>query len=128
MIKGALNSELYSEWLASIEQAETREAFAYIVGLAASLGGYTCHPQKKGVIRDFRFLNAQKKQPFAFIINQKWLLFYFRLPAVKGRHYSLDQVQATFDSTTVTNTGEWTVKIQSIQDVKRLWSLLGFVA
>ena len=126
MLKGALNSELYSEWLASIEQAETREAFTYLVGLAACLGGYSCHPQKKGVVRDFRFLNAQEEQPFAFIINQKWLLFYFRLPAVQGRHYSLDQVKAAFDSATVTNTGEWTVKLQSIQDVKRLWSLLGF--
>lgn len=124
MIAGALNTNLYAEWLAHIEAEETKDAFSYIVGLAAGLTGYECHPQLKGVVRDFRFVNGQKEMTFALIPNKTWLLFYFRLPAVRAGRYSFSSLQAAFDSTSENPRGEWTVKLRSISDVQRLWRFL----
>jgi hypothetical protein len=62
--------------------------------------------------------------PFAFIPNREWVLFYFRLPAVRSGQYDLDVVKSTFDGVRVNGTGEWTVKLRSIADVRRLWTLL----
>ena len=52
MIVGALNTKLYAEWLAHIEVDEAEDAFSYMVGLAAGLASYECHPQLEGVVRE----------------------------------------------------------------------------
>lgn len=124
MISGAVKAELYAEWLAHIEAEETKDAFGYIIGLAAALTKYTCHPQRKGVVRDFRFVDGRMEIPFAFIPNKAWLLFYFRAPAVRSGAHSFSVLQAAFDSAAENTRGEWTVKLRSIPDVKRLWRLL----
>jgi hypothetical protein len=124
MIAEALNAELYARWLAHIEVDETKDAFSFIVGRAASTTGYACHPQLKGAVRDFRFINEKNEQPFAFIPNKSWLLFYFRQPAVRSGLYSFGELQAAFDSANENGSGEWTVKLRSISDVRRLWGIL----
>jgi hypothetical protein len=126
MIAGATNAALYAEWLGHIEAEETKDAFTFIVGLAAALMSYTCHPQHKGVVRDFRFfLSETQEMPFAFIPNKSWLLFYFRAPAVRSRAYSPSTLKDAFEDSFVENArGEWTVKLRCVSDVKRLWSIL----
>ena len=124
MLSAARNTELYPEWLKHIESAETKDAFRYLVGLAAGLTSLTCHPQFKGDVRDFRFLNAREEQPFSFIPNKSWLLFYFRAPAVRSGKYSPEVLRATFESANENSSGEWTVRLHSIADVQRLWNIV----
>ena len=125
MLTESKNAKLYTTILAEIRADEVRDAFRYIVGCAATLRSLTCHPQRKGVIYDFRFMDTERsEQPFAFIPNQKWLLFYFRKPAIRSRQYTFPQVKAAFSSASEKKGGEWTVKLKSISDVQILWQLL----
>ncbi len=125
MLAGSIGDTLYPEWLAHIESEAARDAFHYLVGRAASLKSFVCHPQQKGVISDFRFITAiGDEMPFAVIPNKRWLLFYFRAPAVRSAKYSLPALAAAFDSASENSSGEWTVKLRSIADVKRLWEIL----
>jgi hypothetical protein len=120
VLTDAKNSELYADWLNFIEVPETRAAFCYIVGIAASSKRYSCHIQWKGQVRDFRFHDVSGEQPHAFITNQRWLLFYFRPPAVRSNTYSRDRLAKDFDRFWETPKGEWTVKLRDIADVERL--------
>lgn len=128
MLADSFNSELYHDWLGYIVDAEAKDAFVYITGYAACLSQYKCHPQfkgKNGPLRDFRFFNTQNEQPFSFIVNQKWLLFYFRPPSALSRQYSFDLVKEALPSASINNSGEWTIKIKNIRDVKTLTNILG---
>jgi hypothetical protein len=127
MLADSKNSKLYTEFLSFIKSEETKDAFRYLVGCAATLKTYFCHPHQsdKRNKRELQFWNAKHdEQPFAFITNQKWLLFYFRQPAVLSHQYKKELVQAAFKSFKENNLGEWTVKLRSVTDVQRLWSLL----
>lgn len=121
MLTGTRNPELYREWERFIEARETRAAFRYLVGIAACSAKYHCHIQWKGKVRDFRFHDRDGKQPFAFITNQRWLLFYVRLPAVRGTSTStLKELKRAFDDAKLNAAGEWTIKLKSISDVDLL--------
>ena len=128
MLIDARNAELIAEFLDYIKTEKTKDAFLYIVGLSAALTDFDCHPQQKGYrgpVNDFRFYKkGSKEQPFAFIPNKRWLLFYFRKPAVSSGQYSFMTLQAQFDSVNENNSGEWTVKLRCIYDVRRLWKVL----
>jgi hypothetical protein len=124
MLAQAQNAELYAEWLAHIEAPETREAYCYLVGRAAVLRSLKCHPQHKGVVRDVRFMDERNEQPFSFIPNKTWLLFYFRAPAVRSGKYSFQALSGAFDSAAENDSGEWTVKLRCIADIQRLFAVL----
>lgn len=127
MLADAFNSELYFDWLRHIVDVEAKDAFVYIIGYAACLSEYQCHPQfkgKNGPLRDFRFFNMQNEQPFSFIVNQKWLLFYFRLPSVLSKRYSFDIIKGAFPSASINNAREWTIKIRTIGDAIILTKIL----
>lgn len=124
MLADSVNSDLYPIWLAHVSEPETRDAFVYLVGFAATLKSLTCHAQFKGAVRDFRFYASDKQQPFSFIINKKWLLFYFRQPSVRSGKYSLASLRQQFPSLKVNPRGEWTVRIASLQEARRLTSTL----
>jgi hypothetical protein len=121
VLDGARNPELYSQWLDYIVDPAVKDAFLFIVGIAAESTRYRCHVQWKGDVRDFRFHEAASdEQPHSFITNQHWLLFYFRPPAVRSGSYSRRDLEADFDSFVETPAGEWTVKLRGIDDIRRL--------
>jgi hypothetical protein len=124
MLHEAKNSDLIPQWLGHIEDQQAKEAFVYLVGLAAALTEFQCHAQFKGEVRDFRFITTGEEQPFSFIPNKQWLLFYFRAPSVRSGKYSLQSLQHEFDGAAENTRGEWTVRLRSISDVQRLWKLL----
>ena len=125
MISGAENSTLYGEWSQAIADPDVRDAFRYLVGLCAEQVRFTCHPQWKGDVRDFRFIDDGNEQPFSFIVNRSWLLFYLRPPAIRRKLVSRASLAANFDSLNENKAGEFTVKIRSIADAQRLWRLIG---
>lgn len=124
MLEGSLWPELYCEWLEHISDPEARNAYLYLLGLAACSREYVCFPKQKGVVRDFRYVDSAKRQHFAFIPNAGWLLFYFRLPAIRTGRYSITELQAAFGSVGTNKAGEWTVKIANIADADRLWKII----
>ena len=128
MISGAENPNLYNEWSQAIADPDVRDAFRYLVGLSAEHPRYLCHPQWKGEIRDFRFIDDENEQPFSFIVNRHWLLFYFRPPAIRRKLIARANLAASFESLNENSAGEFTVRIRSISDVQRLWKLIGPIA
>ncbi|WP_019627875.1 hypothetical protein [Thioalkalivibrio sp. AKL10] len=125
MLSEAKNADLAGEWLQHIEAEDVADAFVYLVGQAAVVSGYECYATRKGDVRDFRFYRAgSTEQPFAFIVNKRWLLFYFRTPAVRTGSYTFGKLHEAFDSAAENAAGEWTVKVRSICDARRLWHLL----
>jgi hypothetical protein len=120
MLTDSRNSALYSAWLDHIKDGQTRRAFLSIVGLAACLREWQCHPEQKGAVRDVRFFAPDGRQHFAFIVNIESLLFYFRKPAVQSGKYDFRSLQERFDGAGQNNSGEWTVRLRGPDDVNRL--------
>ena len=125
----AANTEtaLFAEWLDSIEDRDARSAFCYLVGIAICLQDYECRIQLKGDVRDFQFYNTAGEQLFSFITNQRWLLFYFRAPALRSGGFSFERLKEQFESLSENRAGEWTIRIRTIKDVDRLAQYLGWV-
>ncbi|MNR42461.1 hypothetical protein D3C85_1609800 [compost metagenome] len=65
-----------------------------------------------------------KSCPFAFTANDHWVLFYFRKPAVQSKQYSDVVLGDAFDTFKAVQDEEWTLKLRSIDDVRRLIPLL----
>lgn len=124
MLLDAKNATLLSEHFQYIADADTQDAFAYLVGLAASDPRLQCYGEVKGAVRDFRFLDPAGQQMFSFIVNRESLLFYFRSPAVTSGRYALTELRALFQTVSVNNAGEWTVRIQKSAEAREIWSYL----
>ena len=120
----ALNTNLYPEWIEYIRSMEVKQAFISIVGLSACLKTYRCYPQRKGSVRDFRFMDENNEQAFAFIVNQRSLLFYFRKSVVRSDRYNFETIRSALPSCKQNSRGEWTVRISTLQDMTDLFLLL----
>ena len=125
MLANSLNSALYTEWLEHVQVPEVKDAFSFLVGSAATMRTLTCHAQFKGVVRDFRFLNQDNEQPFSFIVNRNWLLFYFRAPSVRSAKYAFAELKNQFIESNENNRGEWTVRLRTVDDARKLVKFIG---
>jgi hypothetical protein len=123
MLQGAKNGSLYHEYYCIIQISEVKFAYSYIVGWASSLRGYECYPSSHGIIKDFRFMRGENWD-FAFIPNQKWLLFYFRKPCQALAKYSRDAVFTCFPEASENNAGEYTLKISNLTSATNLASYI----
>lgn len=119
MLRGAESIELYRDYYEILRTPEAKHAFLYMVGWASTLKGYDVFPSSHGHIKDFRFLRG-KDWDFAFIPNQKWMLFYFRTPCIRLPKYSREEILGQFPDAKETNAGEFTVRLQNVSDVMRL--------
>lgn len=119
MLNGVESQHLYREYYELIQSAETRHAYSYLVGWASSLSHYDCFPSHHGLIKDFRFIRGGEWD-FAFIPNQKWLLFYFRKPALRHQKYSRSEIMCRFPNANENNAGEFTVRISTVAEAVSL--------
>jgi len=126
MLEASENLRLLAIWSEYIAENETRSAFWYLIGMSACLINYQCLADWKGDVRDFRYFDSDERQLYSFITNQKWLLFYFRLPAIRSDRHSKERLFDLFADANENTAGEWTVKIKSIDDVDRLVKFLGW--
>jgi hypothetical protein len=125
MLADSRNAELYAALVAHIQPDEVKDAFRLLVGLAAEDPRHQCYPMAKGEVLDFRFETEDGAQPFSFITNQASLLFYVRKPGIRSGSVAKVELQAAFDSFAENANGEWTVRLLTPVDVKRLWQVIG---
>jgi hypothetical protein len=119
MLRDAYNQNLYIEYHDVVIDPNAKQAFSYMIGWAASLKRYDCFPSSHGVVKDFRFMRGEDWE-FAFIPNQKWLLFYFRRPCLRSDKYTASQIRAAIPNANETPTGELTVRIANLEDAIRV--------
>lgn len=124
MVLEAKNADLLVQHANHLTSPAAMDALSYLVGSAALHAELRCHADMKGEIRDIRFHDLTGHQPFSAIVNRQSLLFYFRLLAVRCGRYSLTDLQALFDDVGQNNSGEWTVRVSSLEDARKLWSYI----
>mgnify|MGYP003643106959 CR=1 FL=1 len=124
MLKDNSNLNLISEWLQVIRLKECREAFLYLAGIGASSKKLSCYPAWKGYLRDFRFCNSEGQMLYAFVTNQKWLLFYFSAAVLRNNSTLSARIRKKFPDYLERKSGEYKVKIRTVEDVKILLELI----
>ena len=102
-----------------IKSPQTQEAFCLLLGYASCMSRYEVRIKPQGELMSVG-IYAEDACPFAFTVNDQWLLFYFRRPAVLSKSYSDSELQREFDSFKAPQDDEWTVKLRSIDDVRKL--------
>jgi hypothetical protein len=106
-----------------INSPQAQEAFYFLLGFASCLNGYEVKIKPQGEVMSIGVYQGDTC-PFAFIANNHWLLFYFRKSAVTSKKYTDSVLRSAFDSFKVAQDDEWTVRLRSVDDVRRLISIL----
>lgn len=106
-----------------IEVEAVREAYLYLTHHAAGLRDYECRPGMHGDVDDFRYEQGPE-WPFAFIVNQKSLLWYFRKAGLRHPAANLDQLRSHFAEAKENTSGELTVRIATLDDAQRIAELV----
>jgi hypothetical protein len=114
-----------AEHRAHLREHAAREALDVLVADAIELPGYDVEPVCKKPKRSFHYSSvASGERPFAFIVNQRDLLFYVRLsgqPRVSG---GFAELKSRFPTAAANPSGEWTVHVASKGDAKHLIAFL----
>ncbi|RON08863.1 hypothetical protein BK659_16020 [Pseudomonas brassicacearum] len=126
MITDARDAAKYVEYYSSIESPQVREAFCMLVGAISATKNYDCSPWTLGGLeRSIGIFSASDGScPFSFVSNHNWLLFYFRLPSFKTEHHSLKALSVEFGEVNEKPDGERTIKLRSVDDVRRLLRII----
>ena len=119
MLSGAENQSLYREYYELIQDSDAKQAYSYLIGWASSLKNHNCLPSAHGVIKDFRIMRGNDWD-FAFIPNQKWLLFYFRRPCQKLEKFAHVNILSKFPEANENNHGEITIRIKTLEEAIKL--------
>jgi len=119
MLLGAENAKLYREHAELVRTESARAAYAYLIGWSSTLAGYECFPSRHGIIPDYRFYRG-RSWDFAFIPNQKWILFYFRKPSHKLDKYTPSLLLRQIREAEITRSGEVTVRVASLSLAKKV--------
>jgi hypothetical protein len=112
-----------SGFYSRIKSPQAREAFCLLLGYASCLNGYEVKIKPQGELMSVG-IYQDHVCPFAFTVNERWLLFYFRKSAVLSKRYSDAELRRAFDSYKVAQDDEWTVRLRSVDDVRRLIPIL----
>jgi hypothetical protein len=109
----------------SIKEESARGAFDVLVDAAIEMPTYATEPAWQGQVRIFTYVDPMSgERPFAFIVNQKDLLFYVRAKGVELVSGGFVALEHEFDTALENKRGEWTVRIASTEDAQRLNSFL----
>ena len=122
----AWNDQLLAAFREFIRSQNARQAFDLLVEAAIKLRTYRCRPNdakgpKKAFIYDDAVSGARR---FAFIVNREHLLFYVRKEGIRYVAGGLRGLQAVVPSAAENNAGEWTVRIETPDQARRLHAFL----
>lgn len=102
-----------------ITVAEVRLAYLSLTHHAASLRDFLCRPGQHGEVDDFRYEQGTE-WPFASIVNQKSLLWYFRSAGIRHPAASVVTLRQQFAEVREVQRGEITVRISTLSDAQRI--------
>jgi GTP:adenosylcobinamide-phosphate guanylyltransferase len=105
-----------------IEVEEVRRAFDYLSAAAFRTDLFSI--QNSGVGRQKKSFHYNEplttQRPFAFIVNRGHLLFYVRLPGQARFPGGIDFFKQSFTAVNDNPDGEWTIRIETLEDAKRI--------
>ncbi len=116
-------TDLLLEELERIQGSEARSAFLYLVTDAKTRARYVVRPGKHGHIYDFRYY-LDDKWCYAFIPNQRSLLWYFRRPLLNKYAVDMVSLRNEFEEVSVTNATEISVRLNDYDDAKKITGYL----
>jgi hypothetical protein len=109
----------------SIKTDEAKEAFDILVAAGIAMQAYETEAAWQGEVRIFKYVElASGERPFAFIANQKDLLFYVRAAGLRLVPDGFSALKKRFNTATENKRGEWTLRIASTDEAERLVALL----
>lgn len=117
------NIELLIRHLDKIAVPEVRQAYLYLTHHAATLREYECRADEHGDVDDFRYLQGTE-WPFAFIVNQRSLLWYFRKAGLRHPAVVVPRLREQFAEVGENSIGEITVRLSSLDDAKRIAAMV----
>jgi hypothetical protein len=106
-----------------IKDVEVRRAFLFLITDAKTRSAYDVRPGTHGYIPDFRYYR-QEKWLYAFIPNQRSLLWYFRRPLLTQVDVDFSFLETEFAEVSVTNGKEISVRIHNYDDAKNITKFL----
>ncbi len=87
--------------------------------------GMTVRPASHGYIyRELRF-EANGRWLYSAVLNQKWILWYFRRPAIKTGLVEADATAAHFPEATATSAGDMKVRLHGAEQVRTVLQWIG---
>jgi hypothetical protein len=109
-----------------IKDAEVRRAFDYLAAIAFQTGLYIIQNSgSDGQKKSFHYNESvSARRPFAFIVNAHHLLFYIRLPGQKRFPGGIDFFKKLFTTVNENPNGEWTIRIDTLADAKRMMQIV----
>jgi predicted HNH restriction endonuclease len=114
----------YADSLAYIKDPQVQEAFVYLVDRSRHIPGYTARPKPHGYInRNLHYFDANDSSPYAFTVNQRWLLFYLRMPTQTHSGMSDVALRRTFPEFNRLKNGEITFKIRTVDEARAAMQL-----
>ena len=115
----------YADSLAYIEGEDVKQAFIYMVDQSQRIPGYTARPKPHGfVTRNLHYFDSRKSSPYAFTVNQRWLLFYLRAPAQTHPRADIARIQQLFLDAKVLGDGQITFKIRNLVDANAVMNFV----
>ena len=114
---------LLARHLDRIAVPEVRLAYLYLTHQAAALSQYQCRPGEHGDVDDFRYYQGPE-WPFAFIVNQRSLLWFFRKAGLRHPEADVARLSTRFAEVRENSAGEITLRISSLEEAKRIAELV----
>lgn len=106
-----------------ITVAEVRQAYLFLTHHAATLRDFQCRPGQHGEVDDFRYEQGTE-WPFAFIVNQKSLLWYFRPAGLRHPAASVDALRTQFSEVNEPQPNHVSVRVSTVEDARRIATLV----
>ncbi|WP_229804771.1 hypothetical protein [Neogemmobacter tilapiae] len=119
-----MNPSALEEQLSHLVDDSVREA--YLAFAHAWLPeGMTVRPAGHGYIaRELRF-EADGAWLFSAVLNQKWVLWYFRKPAINAGIVQADQTLARFPTAETSGRGEIKLRVRNVEEARAVLNWFG---
>ena len=109
-----LDPDLFAKHLAHAPEGGVRDAFL-IFAHADYPGGLTARPTSKGFIDHDLRIEGGGNWYFSAVLNQGWVLWYFRKPAFRDGLAGFDATRAAFPDSKVSPSREITLRVRNAE-------------
>lgn len=119
-----LNPSALEEQLSHPVEDAVREAYLAFAR-ARVPEGMTVRPAGHGYIaRELRF-ESDGAWFFSAVLNQKWVLWYFRKPAINAGFIQADRTRASFPAAETSERGEIKLRVRNAEDARAVLNWIG---